>query len=263
MQMIYRTIVMNAEGSMTYARLTTYFHDRSSEMFSEPRTTVLVCPGGGYAMTSEREGEPIAIELYNRGFNSAVLWYSVAPAVYPTALLEAGQAMQYLYDKAEQVGINREKILVMGFSAGGHLAACYASSWKQRGFVKPAGTILCYPVITSGEFAHDGSFVNLLGEEEYERKKNEVSVETWVNKDNPPTFLWTTFEDDTVPAENALLFAKRLRELDIPTELHMFAKGGHGLSLADRRTEHPEQPGSVQAECTPWIDLLLTWIGNI
>ncbi len=260
--MIYRTIIMKTEGSMSYARLSTYFHDRSGEMVSEPRTTVLVCPGGGYYMTSEREGEPIAIELYNQGFNAAVLWYSVAPAVYPTALQEAGQAMKYLYDQAKKVLINRDKLVIMGFSAGGHLAASYACMWKEMGFVKPAGAVLCYPVITSGEYANKESFENLLGEEGMDRK-DEVSLENLVNENNPPTFIWTTFEDEVVPAENSLMFLQKLREKNISTEFHMFAKGAHGLSLADERTANPEQPETVQAECVPWMKMALSWIGNL
>ena len=263
--MIYRTIIMKAEGSMPYARLTTYFHDRSGEMFNDPRRTVLVCPGGAYAFTSEREGEPVAMELYNHGYNAAVLWYSVSPAVYPTALKEAGQAMQYLYNQASKVGsIDREKLLIMGFSAGGHLAASYASGWRKYGFVKPAGLALCYPVITSGEFAHQESFEMLLGENyDNEEKMNEVSVEKHVSQDNPPTFIWATCNDDTVPVENSLLYVSALREKKIPVEFHMFANGKHGLSLADKRTQHPEEPETVQEECTPWIRLMLTWMDHI
>lgn len=264
--MIYRTIIMKTEGSMPYARLTTYFHERSGEMFNNPRKTVLICPGGAYAFTSEREGEPVAMELYNHGFNAAVLWYSVSPATYPTALKEAGQAMQYLYNQASKVGsIDRDKLIIMGFSAGGHLAASYASVWKEMGFVKPAALALCYPVITSGEFAHRESFDHLLGEADAENKQKleEVSMEKHVGEDNPPTFIWTTYEDDAVPVENSLLYLNALRRNKIQTEFHMFAKGQHGLSLADQRTQHPEEPGSVQAECTPWINLLLTWMDGI
>ena len=260
--MIYRSVKMTAEGSMDYAHLVTYCHDKSDEMVNNPRTTVLICPGGGYCFTSEREGEPIAIEFYNKGFNTAVLWYSVDPARFPTALNEVGISMKYLYDNAAELGINREKLLVMGFSAGGHLAASYACFWKKYGFVRPAGAILSYPVITSGEYAHADSFVKLLGDK-CESMKGELSLENCVNKNNPPTFLWTTFTDDCVPAENTFMFAKSLRNLNIPTELHMFAKGAHGLGLADERTRNPQYPESVQTECVPWMQLCLTWLANI
>ena len=260
--MVYKEIRMNAEGSMEYAHLTTYFHEASDEMKRIKRTTVLICPGGGYCFTSAREGEPVAVEFYNKGFNAAVLWYSVAPARFPVALNEAGISMQYLYDNADQYDINKDKIVIMGFSAGGHLAASYSCFWKKYGFVRPAGAILSYPVITSGEFAHADSFRQLLGDrcEEY---KAELSLENKVNADNPKTFLWTTFTDDCVPAENAFMYAAALRKLGISTELHMFEKGAHGLSLADERTANPQYPDSVQPECVPWMQLCLTWTANI
>lgn len=260
--MIHDNIRMNAEGSMEYAHMMTYFHEASDEMLNTERTTVLICPGGGYCMTSAREGEPVAVEFYNKGFNAAVLWYSVAPARFPVSLNEAGLAMQYLYDNAAKYGINRDKLIIMGFSAGGHLAASYACFWKKYGFVRPSGAILAYPVITSGEFAHEDSFRKLLGDK-YDAMKSELSLEFKVNADNPKTFLWTTFEDNCVPAENSMLFAAALRQFGIPTELHMFEKGSHGLSLADERTKNPQYPDSVQPECVPWMGLCLTWASEI
>ena len=260
--MIYESIAMNAEGSMDYAHLVTYIHEKSDEMINDPRTTVLICPGGGYCFTSEREGEPIAVEFYNKGFDAAVLWYSVAPARFPVSLNEAGISMQYLYDNAERLGINRDKLVIMGFSAGGHLAASYACFWKKYGFVKPAAAVLSYPVITSGKYAHEDSFAKLLGEK-CESMKSELSLENCVNSDNPQTFLWTTYTDDCVPAENTFMFADSLRKLGIPAELHMFAKGAHGLGLADERTLNPQYPDSVQKECVPWMALCITWLSNI
>ena len=160
--MINKEISLSQNGSMPYARITSYFHEKSEELVNDPRTTLLICPGGGYCFTSAREAEPIAVRYYSMGFNTAVLWYSVAPARYPVALNEAGEAMQYLYDNADAFMINRDKIVIMGFSAGGHLAASYSCFWKKKGFIRPAAALLCYPVITSGPYAHEDSFRKLL-----------------------------------------------------------------------------------------------------
>ncbi len=240
------------------AKLVLYLHELAEELISTPRKTVVICPGGGYRYTSKREGEPIAMEFYHMNYNAAILWYSCAPATYPTALEELGEAFEYLRAHADELGVDAEKLAVMGFSAGGHLAASYACFWKKFGFAKPAGAILCYPVITSGEFAHRDSFVALLGDQ-YDALVDEMSLENRVNEDHPKTFLWTTFEDGSVPAENAFFYMQALRKLHIPVEFHMFEHGGHGLALADARTMHPDYPKNLVPSVTPWIQLCMNW----
>ncbi len=127
--------------------------------------------------------------------------------------------------------------------------------------LRPAGMILNYPVITSGEYAHDDSFRKLLGER-YTEMKDQLSLENQVNADTPPAFIWTTNEDRSVPAENSLLLALAMRRQNIPVELHMYTKGGHGLALADERTMHAD--GScIEKECQSWMMLAHTWIQEV
>lgn len=222
-------------------------------------------------MTSDREAEPVAMQFLAMGYHTAILRYSVSPAVYPEALLQAGKAVSWLKEQEDKYGIDPDKIVVMGFSAGGHLAGNYGVSWRkpfvrealgvEEEMLRPAGLILCYPVITSGEKAHKGSFEALLGER-LEELKDEVSLEKQVNEDVPRTFLWHTAPDDCVPVENSLLFFQALLEKHIPAELHIFPEGGHGLSLANEDTMTNEGYG-VQEACQNWILLAKKWMESV
>ena len=211
---------------------------------------MLLCPGGAYAYTSDREAEPMALAFLAKGFNAAILRYSCAPAVYPTSLLELGRSVLLIREHASEWEVDENAIIIEGCSAGGHLAASYCCFWKkdlvsnallsgkdesEKEKLRPNGLMLCYPVITSGKFAHHGSIENLLGDR-YEYMKEDMSLENQVNADVPKTFLWHTFTDESVPVENSLLFATALRENNINTELHIFPEGGHGLALANKLT---------------------------
>ena len=268
--MISEKVVIEVDQQQ--AELTCYFWVPSPEYANqENRKCILILPGGGYAMLSDREAEPIAFQYLAEGYNAAVLRYSVSPAIFPTSLLQAAKAVVYLREKHEKYQIDPDGIIVQGFSAGGHLAASLGILWKQdfiknrlqvnSEMFKPNGEILCYPVITSGEFAHRDSFENLLGRT-YDRLVDRVSLEKLNLTDMPKTFIWHTFEDDLVPVENSLLFAQALRKYHINTEFHMYAKGVHGLSLANRITEAKEGFG-IQEECQSWITLAKTWIKNL
>lgn len=270
--MFHEKIEIQAEGYPNKAALYTYFLGRSEEMRPErKRPLVLICPGGGYVMTSDREAEPVAMQFLAKGYHAAVLRYSVSPAVYPEALMQVATTMKWLKGHAEEYGIDPDKIVVMGFSAGGHLAGDYGVSWKKpfvresvgadEKTLRPAGLILCYPVITSGEKAHKGSFEALLGDR-LEEKKEEVSLEKQVNEDVPPVFLWHTMEDDCVPVENSLLFYQALLEKKIPSELHIYPYGSHGLSLASEETMSADGFG-VQESCQSWISLAEKWMETI
>lgn len=266
--MNYKICDIKNENSMKNASLTIYLLDDSPEMYIHERPAILICPGGGYAELSDREAEIIALQFTAMGYHAGVLRYSVAPAVFPTALLELGKSVALLREHAEEWKIDTDKIIVSGFSAGGHLAASYGMLWNQTWFRQvlnklpeelcPNAMILCYPVITSGEFANEGSFRNLLGEN-YEEKKREVSLEFCVSKDTPRTFIWHTYEDEVVPVQNSLLLVNELVKQNIPVEFHMFEKGNHGLALANRMTQGAVVP-EVEASAAEWIHLVRLWL---
>lgn len=272
--MIHKKIEIKARGMEAVGNLFTYFLDSSIEMRpNEKRPVILMCPGGGYEMTSDREAEPMAMQFLAMGYHVAILRYSVCPVRYPAALLQVAESVLYLKEHADEYHIDPEKIVVQGCSAGGHLAANYGIAWNSPFLTKlmgmendperlcVAGLLLCYPVITSGEKAHEESFRNLLGEQ-YEEKKEELSLENQVTSDTPPTFLWHTATDDTVPVENSLYFFQSCLHQGVSAELHIYPVGGHGLSLANEETCRANGIG-VQKECQSWIGLAQTWLKKI
>lgn len=272
--MICKKIDISVDSYQETAALYTYFLDNSPEMIPDrKRPLVLICPGGGYEMTSDREAEPVAIQYIAKGYQAAILRYSVKPAKYPLALLQLAKAVAHLRKYADEYHIDTEKIVVQGFSAGGHLACSLGVFWKKLFLsetlgvsaeqIRPNGMILCYPVITSGEYAHRGSFEALLGEDAYDPEKRKVqSLELQVTKDTPPTFLWHTEPDDCVPVENSLFFFEALHKNKIPVEMHIYPAGGHGLSLANEETKRQDGSG-IQPECQSWMELACGWMSRL
>lgn len=265
------TYEIKVKGSLPETRLITYIQDHYQEINIESRPLVLVCPGGAYAYTSAREGEAFAMQFLAMGYHAAVLKYSCAPAVFPTSLTELASAMVLIRQNAEEWHVDPDKIIVLGCSAGGHLAASLGTLWDEdflaeelgleksdHRLLRPDGLILCYPVITSGEFAHRGSFENLLGDREKELGQ-QLSLETRVSEKVPPVFIWHTYTDNAVPVENSLLFVSALRKFGVSTEFHMYPCGSHGLGLANRLTQAADG-SAVQEECTSWIPLVHTWM---
>lgn len=229
------------------------------------RPIVIICPGGGYSFISDREADIVAMQYLAMGYHAAVLRYSVAPACFPTALLELGKAIILLKTHSNEWCINPSQIIISGFSAGGHLAASYAVFWDKewllkelkisnKEFIQPNALILGYPVISSGKYAHKNSFRNLLGED-YNEKKDLVSLEKHVKEQVPRTFIWHTYEDKDVPVWNSLLFVEKLIENNVPTEFHLFEKGKHGRSLGNRLTGD-----SKTLPCSAWTELVHQWI---
>lgn len=266
--MRHEKISLCVSGSKPETALYTYLLDDSPELKWKERPMIIVCPGGAYINLSDREAEPIALALCAMGYHAAVLRYSTAPSRFPTALLEVGAAVSYIRSHAEQWNVNPEKIAVMGFSAAGHLACSYGCFWSKdwvsealhtpKEQLRPNGMILCYPVISSGEFAHHPSIHNLLGEA-YDEKKELVSLEKQISSDVPDTFLWHTMTDDVVPVQNSLFLVNALAAAGISTEFHLYPRGYHGLALATPVTQ-PANTSAAYPEVASWIDLLHTWL---
>lgn len=269
--MICKEYAIQVNGSTPNTKLCTYLLSHSEEIDIRKRPLIIICPGGGYCFLSEREAEMLALQWNAYGYHAAVLYYSVEPATYPTALSEVASSVKLMKENAEEWHIDTDKIIIEGSSAGGHLAASYGMFWNREFLAKelgvssevlrPAGLILNYPVITSGQYAHEDSFRKLLGER-FDAMKDELSLEYQVSADTPPAFIWSTNEDGLVPAENSLLLALEMRKHQIPVELHLYAKGQHGLGLADERTACPGGYG-VEKECQSWMMLANTWLQEV
>lgn len=212
----------------------------------EPCPAVIVCPGGGYAMRAEHEGRPIAKWLNRIGVSAFVLNYRLSPYHHPIPLEDAQRAIRIVRLKAKEWNVDANRIGILGFSAGGHLAATAATHFDSghvesedplaRESSRPDFVVLGYPVITLGEGTDDLTR-NLLGDKPDMRLIHALSNETQVTPDTPPAFLWHTADDNIVPVHNVYLFAEALSACQIPYELHVFEKGIHGLGLAEGHRE--------------------------
>ena len=183
-------------------------------------------------------------------------------------LIQAALAIRHVREHAEEYGIDPKRILIIGFSAGGHLAASAGILWnspivrdalgiteENEGINRPDGMILCYPVITALEYRHKGSFRNLLGtgaEEPSEEARRTWSLELHVDETTPPAFLWHTVNDGGVPVQNSLLLGEALSRVGIPYEMHLFPDGRHGLGLAGGRPD-----------VAVWAELSATWAKSL
>lgn len=204
---------------------------------SEEPWFILVLPGGGYSHRANYEGNDVALFYNQLGFSGAVLQYRVRPAVYPAPQLDVLRAIRILRHRGWK------KIAVLGFSAGGHLAASAGTLFKELAPVvndeidgenaRPDALILCYPVISiRADFGHVGSGDNLLGATDTPELRNELSLQNQVTENTPPAFVWHTATDQGVPCQNSMIFAQELWRRGIPAELHIYPTGRHGQGLA-------------------------------
>ncbi len=248
------------------AKLTGYILDNSREMdLNRIRPTILVLPGGGYSFTSDREAEPVAIKFSAMHYQTFVLRYSCyhdGKPEYPTALGQAFLALKKIRENAAEWHVDPDNIAVMGFSAGGHLAAdvcCeYTDKELQKKFsvtedeIKPNMCILGYPVINAGKYAHEGSIKSVLGSQLSDEMREKISLENRVTEAVPPTFVWHTYNDMAVPVYNTLNYILALKDHNVLCECHIFPFGRHGLSLADPETGN--DPQSIYPEVAEWVN---------
>ena len=224
------------------------------------RPALVICPGGAYRWRSPREKDPPALEFLSMGYQVFILEYSCAEqASGCRPLRELAETVRVLRQNHEAWHIDPDKIAVLGFSAGGHLAASLGALWNDPELGLPQGArpdalVLCYPVISTREFAHDESAQWVSGGDETLRDK----LHLWdrVTGDFPPTFLWHGGEDESVPPENSLLLAVELKRHGVPVEYHLFGSGGHGISTCTQEVETPDEV------CQAWLPLCKTWLNR-
>ncbi len=252
--------------------VTLYLPDPMTEMGRNDwkRPCLVICPGGGYAMCSQREAEPIALHFLPEGYNVFVLRYSVAPHRFPTQLREVAAVMELIYENADAWHCDTSRIAIMGFSAGGHLAAHYSTCYNipevREVFPesKPVqASVLCYPVITAdSEVAHLGSFQNLLGVEALTPEQEEkFFCDRCVTEKTPPAFLWHTSEDNVVPVANTLRYAEALSRYQIPFAVRIYPFGWHGLATVDDQT-NDDLPAKIQ-KAHSWLQDVKDWLWDI
>ncbi len=230
---------------------------------------VLVIPGGGYhAIAYTWEGTDVAKWLNANGIVAVVLKYRLPNDTtsnivrYKSPLLDASRAIRMIRANAKKWDIDKNNVGVMGFSAGGHLASTLGTHFNQEKnrndkidslSSRPDFLVLMYPVISmSAEYTHKGSKNNLLGKNPSKELCKYYSNEKQVTADTPPTFLVAASDDGVVPVENSIRFYEALREKGIDTEMHIYQKGRHGFSLANKK-------GSLGS----WKDRCLDWLNNL
>lgn len=254
--------------------LTAYLQDNIPAQAGRLRPAAIVCPGGGYHMCSPREGEPVALELASRGFQVFTLDYTVLDesdaasgrTLMPYPLYDLAHAVALVRDRAEAWSVDEDRIVLFGFSAGGHLCAAYSSLSRRRSFAWDLGLscrdlsvsaqVLGYPVI---DFS-----CGWPGDDVYERALCEpgelTAVQGMVDDDTPRTFIWHTAEDGFVPVINTLRYAEALAGAGVDFDCHIFHRGKHGLSLATDQTgvddEHRDE------HVAHWLDLAIEWLAR-
>jgi len=211
---------------------------------------VLICPGGGYAGVSQiKEGSEIAKWFNELGVAAFVLYYRMPNGHATVPLADAQTALKIIHKQAKEWSIDENKIGIMGFSAGGHLASTVGTHFKNK-IQRPAFMILGYPVVTmQKELTHGGSRSNLLGKNPSADLVTLYSNELQVTKKTPPTFIVHAIDDKTVPIANSEHLLKALQENNVPSELHKFDVGGHGFGM---------RPRGIPVD--KWPDLLKTWL---
>lgn len=273
------------------ATLTTYvLDDGEYETKNTVRPAVLICPGGGYTMISRNEGEPVAIAYAQRGYHAFVLTYSVKiDNPFPTALKELAKAMSIIRENAVDWLVDKDNIAVVGFSAGGNLALSLGI-YHQEDFltkdlqlpieqIKPNHLILGYPAVTLQlrnsetpayviELMEKGLIPDMRGpsiheillgkENPTEEEKASLNLLNYIHDRVPRTFIWGTYEDTLIPPTDLWQLGMKLYEFQVPSELHLFEKGPHGMSICTDAVKPAEQ---IEGLSIPqWFDLSIKWL---
>ena len=238
----------------------------SREMEDRLLPAMIICPGGGYGMVSDREAEPVALEYFTAGYNVFVLTYSVGEGAKNfQPLCQLAATMAHVRKHADEWKVLSDKIAVCGFSAGGHLAGSLGTLYNEQKFlevwnrsedIRPNAMVLCYPVITADEFAHKGSIKNVSGSEEGTEEYAWFGLNNHVDSTTPPTFLWHLATDTCVPVENSIAMAKALSAEKVPFELHILPEGWHGMSTCTKEV------GADDAYISRWVEWSVTWLGK-
>ncbi|MDO5094168.1 MAG: alpha/beta hydrolase [Propionibacteriaceae bacterium] len=244
--------------------------DEQPTSLEHPRPAVIIAPGGGYMMLSQREADPVVAAFLRRGFNTLVLRYSLREhAAYPHPAIDAAQAVRWVRAHAHELGIDPAQVTLLGFSAGGHVTALLGTHWHrddllaaERAEYETAGRLELldfssrpdYLVTSYGAFSVEWAD----GDDAIHRTAAAVDCIAAVTDKTPPAFVWTTGEDEVVPPSQSLRFVTALAQAGVPFEYHHFQRGAHGLSTADELSSADRE--SLPENVAAWVDLAANWL---
>lgn len=251
----------------TNAKVTAFLHSLITTMENHRthRPSVIVIPGGAYQYCSLREEDPVVMEYLAAGFHVFLLDYSVDQNAKNYApLCDLGHTIMTIRQNAESWGCIPHQIAVIGFSAGGHLAACSGTMWNEAplqnhlnsfdSMHRPDAMILCYPVICANEYAHQLSIELVSGAQKGTKEYEFWSVDKHVDNQTCPAFIWHTITDQSVPVENSIAMITALQKHHISYECHLFPEGIHGMSVCTKET------GSADSYNRRWVDMSIEWL---
>lgn len=263
--MRHKTVEFNAERNVTLevCAFNLAKQDAPESPFDQRRPAIIICPGGGYEFLSEREADPIAIAFQRFGFQCFILRYSIREhSTFPNPAVDAARSVRWVRANAEELGIDPERVTVLGFSAGGHVTALIGTKHDDPAVLeaeraeyddlfefssRPDAIVPCYAVFSldwKNEFEQSSIMAT-----------NTIDA---VGPHVPPAFVWTTGEDELVPASQSLRFVNALAKAGVPFEYHHFAHGEHGLATSDPLSCGPEKPTPENAHT--WIELCARWL---
>ena len=249
------------------------FEDRQAEKFP----AVIILGGGGYKTIDSYETVPVALNFLSKGYHSFILEYSIDKnSTYPNPLIDVYEAILFIREKTSEWDIDKDKIVLIGFSAGAHLAGLCGSQWKLDKFeklmkrkkenFKPNAMILCYP-ITSMELLRKekGKNIGVNWGEILQQDKDEIDVIKSIDYDTIPTFIWHTRTDGVVSVTQSIKMMEKMNEFNILYEAHIFFDGFHGLSLNNSLSnyKYAVQDGYNPINVDKWFELMINWLNRI
>ncbi|MFI3238522.1 MAG: alpha/beta hydrolase [Lachnospiraceae bacterium] len=260
-------IPLNDSKFETKATAVGYFYNIKEVGGNEKRPVVIVCPGGGYKMVSERETTPIATQFMASGYHTVILRYTVGEHTFPSQLVELSKVVLYLREHAVALRVDPNQIMIEGCSAGGHLATSYCELWKdslirdysdismeQVELLRPNGAILSYPAVLFDDFIY-----YYIDKDKYSYYIDRMNLDEYVDEDFPRTFVWHTFDDSIARADNSIELVRSLYAKGIPTEFHMYEFGDHGRSIAKDFVRQPSDTRDL-GNIDTWVEMACKWI---
>ena len=245
------------------SHLRIYIADENESVSKRPG--MLVCPGGGYSFCSEREGENVACRFLSEGFNCFVLYYTVNKK-YPAPQLDLALVFAYIRQHEEEFKLLPNTLSIIGFSAGGHLVGSYGYLYPELAellkveptLLRPFSITMAYPVVVLTSKTHSGTR-DVISENEPELIEK-LNIPEHVTSDYPPTFVWTTKDDDLVPSINSVLMAEALEKNHVPYEFHLYESGWHGASIANRSCTNKGDLTEKMKDFRDWASLTADFI---